>query len=212
MKDSPALGQLVSDDGERVQCHICGRWFIYLTPHLRWKHNLTCDEYREDFGLNRTQPLCSESLSEKHRRHFIAAGLVGKHLCFNLSDFPHATERRLQGRLNFSRARKGVRIRGSERRKESQRRNYQMTRVPEPCVVCGTVVLVHKIRGKSALCDKCRPAWRKEYNHRWADANRRHLREYWQDYDRNRRHKVAAEHDSRDRRLKQPAKNRMPGL
>lgn len=195
MTDSLALGQLVSDNGEKVQCHICGRWFILLAPHLRWKHNLTPDEYREDFGLNRTQPLCAQSLSEKHRRHFIEQGLVGKHLCFNLSDFPHATERRLQGRLNFSRARRGMSLRVTEKRKMAQKRNYQMTRVPQTCIVCGKTILVKKIRGKSALCDNCRPAYRKEYNRRWADANRQHLRDYWRDYDRNKHHKVTAGHD-----------------
>lgn len=182
------LGILSYDEIEdRIQCHICGEWFVYLFPHLRWKHGLTLDEYREDFGLNRTQPLCTKSLSEKHRRTFIKTGLVGKHLVFNLSEYPRTTERRLQGRLNFSRARTGLRLRVTEKRRQSGRRNYQAALVPEPCVVCGTSVLVKKTRGKSALCDNCRPAYRKEYNRRWADANREHLKEYMRDYDRNRR-------------------------
>lgn len=187
-----APGQLVSDDGERVQCHICGKWFVYLAPHLRWKHNLTCDEYREDFGLNRTQPLCAESLSEKHRRHFIEQGLVGKRLCFNLSDFPHVGEIRLQGRINMGRVRTGKRLRVTVKRKEAQKRNYQMTRVPQPCVDCGTIILRKRIAGKSAVCDNCRPAHKKEYNRRWADANRQHLRDYWRDYDRKRSSRVRA--------------------
>ena len=178
---------------DKVECHICGKWFIYLAPHLRWKHNLTVDEYREDFGLNRTQPLCTPSLSEKHRRHFVEQGLVGKHLVFNLGEFPHSTERRLQGRLNFSRARTGLPIRATEKSREAARRRYQLSLVPQPCVVCSTTVLVREKRGKSALCDNCRPAYRKEYNHQWADANRQHLREYWRDYDLNRRHRVKVE-------------------
>jgi len=178
---------------DKVQCHICGKWFVLLDPHLRRKHELVSDEYREEFELNRTQPLCTPSLSEKHRRNFIAMGLVGKHLCFNLSDFPHATDMRLQGRLNFTRARTGLRLRVTEKRKQAQRRNYQMTRVPQPCIVCGTPVFVKKIRGKSAVCDNCRPAYRKKYNRQWADANRERLREYWRDYDRNRRHGFTAD-------------------
>ena len=176
---------------DKVQCHMCGRWFVLLDPHLRWKHNLTSDEYREDFELNRTQPLCTPSLSEKHSRHFVAQGLVGKHLCFTLSsDFPHATGRRLQGRINFSRARTGLRLHMTEKRKQAQRLNYQMTLVSEPCVDCGTMVLVHRIKGRSAVCPTCRPGHKREYNRRYAEDNRERLREYMRDYDRNRRHRV----------------------
>jgi len=175
---------------DKIECHICGRWFVLLDPHLRWKQNLTSDEYREDFELNRTQPLCTPSLSEKHRRHFIAQGLVGKHLCFNLYNFPHATDRRLEGRQNFAKARTGLRIRATEKSREAARRRYQLSLVPQPCIVCGTTVLVKEKRGKSSLCDNCRPAHRKEYNRRWADANRERLRDYWREYDKNRRRKI----------------------
>lgn len=186
------LGTLAYDPVEdKIQCHICGRWFIYLAPHLRWKHHLTPDEYREDFGLNRTQPLCTLSLSEIHRRHFIEQGLVGTKLCFDLSVYrTHPLKRRLQGKINFSRARKGVHLRVTEKRKAAQRRNYQKLLVPESCVDCGTIVMVKPTRGKSAVCPKCRPEHKRKYMLRWADANRERLHEYWRDYDLNRRHRV----------------------
>lgn len=190
------LGTLGYDPVEdKIECKLCGQWYIYLAPHLRWKHNLTVDEYREDFGLNRTQPLCTPTLSEKHRRHFIAQGLVGKHLVFNLGEFPHSTERRLQGRLNFTRARTGLPIRATEKSIQAARRRYQKNCVPQPCTVCGITVLARKIDGHAVLCDDCRPRHKKEYNRRWADAHRQRLREYWRDYDQNRRHRVKVEHN-----------------
>lgn len=190
----PALGQLISDNGERVQCHICGRWFIYLAPHLRWKHNLTCDEYREDFGLNRTQPLCAESLSEKHRRHFVEQGLVGKHLVFNLGElFPHkGKEERLQAKLNMSRTRTGVPLQVTPQGKEARRQNVRNNLFALlPCVECGVMVVAQR-NGNAAVCPKCRPEHKRKYTKQWADAHRQHLRDYWRDYDRKRSPRVRA--------------------
>lgn len=182
------LGILAYDEIEgKIQCHVCGRWFFYLFPHLRWKHELTLDEYREDYGLNRTQPLCSPILSEKHRKTFIDNGLVGKHLDFNLCRFCPTTERRLQGRLNFSKARTGVSLIVTPKRKSAQRRNYRNSLVPMPCVECGTMVLFRVKQGKNPVCSECRPLRKKKMYKLWADANRQHLREYWWNYDRNRR-------------------------
>jgi hypothetical protein len=48
------LGQMRSD-GERVQCHLCGRWFKMVGgSHLLAAHGWTTAEYREAFRLNLT--------------------------------------------------------------------------------------------------------------------------------------------------------------
>jgi len=190
------LGILKYDPVEdRIQCHICGKWYIYLFPHLIWKHGLSDDDYREEFGLNRTQPLCTPSLSEKHRRHFIASGLVGKYPHPNLANFPKSHERRLQGRLAFSQARTGVPIRSSEKSREAARLRYHDSLVPQPCVVCGITVMRRKAHTKVAVCDVCRPGYKKQRNRKWADANRERLREYWRNYDLKHgdRHRVPIE-------------------
>lgn len=174
---------------DKVMCHICGKWLVYLAPHLRWKHNLTPDEYREEFGLNIGQPLCTPMLSEKHRRNAIAHGLGNNHRCFNLSDYPHPTEKRLQCRLKMSETRTGVPLGGSEKRKQAQKRNYQKSLVPKLCVECGTLTLVREARTDSAVCEQCRPAHKKKTNLLWADAHRERLRTHWRDYDQNRRHR-----------------------
>lgn len=57
----------LADDGERVQCHECGRWFRALASHLARAHELSTQEYRQRHGLPRTQPLTSAA-SQRLRR------------------------------------------------------------------------------------------------------------------------------------------------
>jgi hypothetical protein len=59
---------VLTDDGVRVQCHICGKWFHHLGTHVFKKHNISADEYRLKFGLNRTTPLSSPVFAETQRR------------------------------------------------------------------------------------------------------------------------------------------------
>ena len=67
MTNLPPPGQLVADvDGARVQCHVCGGWYPMLGVHVARKHGMTGDEYREEFGLNRTTRLCSPALRAKY--------------------------------------------------------------------------------------------------------------------------------------------------
>jgi hypothetical protein len=62
------LGELiVTDDGDGVVCHLCGRTLRLLaTEHLR-RHGWTPQLYRQAFGLNRSQPLCAPTVSERRR-------------------------------------------------------------------------------------------------------------------------------------------------
>jgi hypothetical protein len=55
---TPAFAPIgvVVRDGERVMCHLCGRWFRSVVAHLRshgWDHRA----YRAAFGLQRNEPL-----------------------------------------------------------------------------------------------------------------------------------------------------------
>lgn len=56
---------VLADDGEKVQCHLCGKWFTTLPLHLIKTHKTEIDKYKEQFGLNRTQPLVSKKHSER---------------------------------------------------------------------------------------------------------------------------------------------------
>lgn len=46
-----------------MKCELCGRQYIALGVHLRHKHAVDPDEYREEFGILRTTPLVDEDLS-----------------------------------------------------------------------------------------------------------------------------------------------------
>jgi len=52
------VGILAYDPVEdKVQCHICGKWFRGLNNHVSRTHGWTADDYRDEFGLNRGQSL-----------------------------------------------------------------------------------------------------------------------------------------------------------
>lgn len=52
-----------ADDGSRVQCRICGRFWRSLDAHARQSYGLGADQYRERFGLARTVPLIAPRLA-----------------------------------------------------------------------------------------------------------------------------------------------------
>lgn len=76
-----AIGKL-EETGDKVRCHLCGKWFITLGTHLIRKHKLGCDEYREMFGLARSFSLCSRTYSAQlrdlHGVRIVAASLKGQ--------------------------------------------------------------------------------------------------------------------------------------
>src|SRR5437867_203205 len=45
--------------GNKVQGRMCGRWFRSLVHHVGWKHSLTPEAYRAQFGLKPNEPLAS---------------------------------------------------------------------------------------------------------------------------------------------------------
>jgi ROS/MUCR transcriptional regulator protein len=60
-------GQLDVDD-DSVGCHLCGRRFKALGPHILGRHNLTVAEYRREFGLKASTGLISRRLRDTIRR------------------------------------------------------------------------------------------------------------------------------------------------
>lgn len=48
-----------------MKCEICGRSYIALGVHLRHKHQVDPDAYREEYGILRTTPLVDDDLSEQ---------------------------------------------------------------------------------------------------------------------------------------------------
>ena len=70
-------GTLERDEG-MPRCHICGWHRDFLARHALLAHGLSVDAYREQFGLNRTTPLCSYSFSQFHAALGLANQQAGK--------------------------------------------------------------------------------------------------------------------------------------
>lgn len=51
-------------DGVRARCHECGEWFDHLGHHVRTTHGMSCDEYRDAWGLSRKTGLIGPRLRE----------------------------------------------------------------------------------------------------------------------------------------------------
>ncbi len=64
LADHAPIGSVVHE-GDRVLCHVCGRWFKSVLAHLR-AHGTDDLAYREEFGLERTAPL--EGVGTRQRR------------------------------------------------------------------------------------------------------------------------------------------------
>ena len=60
----PPYGVFI-DDGDRAQCHECGRFFGHLGAHVRRGHGMSADSYREVHGLKATQGLIGPTLRRK---------------------------------------------------------------------------------------------------------------------------------------------------
>jgi hypothetical protein len=63
----PIYGDLgvLNDDGDKAECHCCGKFFGHLGSHIWQAHNLTPDEYKAIFGLNRGTGLIGPTLQAK---------------------------------------------------------------------------------------------------------------------------------------------------
>ena len=56
---------VMKEIGGKVVCHICGKKFHHLGAHVVATHEITADDYRDEFGLNRTTGLISDALAAK---------------------------------------------------------------------------------------------------------------------------------------------------
>jgi hypothetical protein len=55
-------------DGDRVQCHLCGRWLRFVGgSHLSRTHGWTLEEYRDAFRLVRGATTAAPELSARKR-------------------------------------------------------------------------------------------------------------------------------------------------
>lgn len=101
----PQKGIISYDDEGRLVCHICGRAYDRLASHLRYKHKITQQEYKEEFGLNRTVKLTSENHREHLRKNVPRVKdvrEVGKNTRYGVGQISPrlGKEERLQAKIN----------------------------------------------------------------------------------------------------------------
>ena len=70
-------GVVFYDAGGRMQCHLCGKFYIHVGSHLK-AHRITPDEYRVTFELNRQQPLASREYCQSRKPIALENQLGGK--------------------------------------------------------------------------------------------------------------------------------------
>lgn len=73
--DGPIYGELgvLNDDGEKVECHCCGEWFVGLALHVWQIHDLTAREYKSIFGLRLTYSLLSPVVHERRAQQLVGS-------------------------------------------------------------------------------------------------------------------------------------------
>lgn len=106
----PPRGQVIADDdGERLQCHVCGAFKAGLLSHARLAHGITGDAYRERFGIARTLSLWSPAYQAKQRAAALERdqGGVGRQVLIEFglpgnSSRPKGIDTRLTSRIRSS--------------------------------------------------------------------------------------------------------------
>lgn len=60
------IGVILRDTIEdKIQCHLCGKWFNTLVQHLNKTHKIKCDQYKKEFSLPPNFPLVNREISRK---------------------------------------------------------------------------------------------------------------------------------------------------
>lgn len=67
----PDPGTLVTDENGNVVCHICGQAHSKLGSHIFNKHNMSTEDYKEQFDIPQSASLASQQHQDKMRRYNI---------------------------------------------------------------------------------------------------------------------------------------------
>jgi lambda repressor-like predicted transcriptional regulator len=70
MRIHAPIGQMLTD-GERVRCHLCGRWFLSVASHIR-VHGWSKADYIAEFGLELGNPLSGPVTRERRAAALLA--------------------------------------------------------------------------------------------------------------------------------------------
>ena len=59
---------MYDDTEDKVQCHICGKWWRHVGSHVHVSHDMSAREYKDQFGLTQKIALCATSISRTRSR------------------------------------------------------------------------------------------------------------------------------------------------
>lgn len=128
----PYFGRLgvLTDDGDKAECHVCGGWFGHLGGHAKRAHDLLPEEYKAAFGLNRRTGLIGPSLAAIRRKgtdHLIPYRDLGVQALKTITKEQRAQNTR-QHALNRS-------LEAQSHYQESAARHRRIEQ--HECVICG---------------------------------------------------------------------------
>lgn len=88
------IGEMAYDE-DRVQCHLCGKWFKWVGGSHLWQgHEWSLDEYRETFQLLRTTTTAAPATSARKRKTMLEQFATGQR---EQPDREEAKRRRAKG-------------------------------------------------------------------------------------------------------------------
>jgi hypothetical protein len=142
------LGKLTRA-GDRLQCHVCGRFYVSLAAHVLQGHGMRADEYRETFGLNATTALVGPSLQAVRRT-------TGLRVLT-----PYQDHRRF---ANLSSEERSAQARGREVRLETRRAlaASKQRQVAVECAICGKTFTIKASRAARPERHTCSQGCRRE--------------------------------------------------
>lgn len=143
---------MLVDDGDKVECHVCGAWFRSLGHHVWRTHNLTADEYRAIFGLAASTGLIGPGLHDT--RSADAMELIDSDPRFGRGGPPMTPEQRYYNRRRHWVA---TEVKRSDRWNAGRQKRAASIRAklpPKLCSVCGRPC---PTRNRKTCSDAC---WR----------------------------------------------------
>ena len=118
----PPEGEIHYDDEGNILCHVCGRGFKKLAEHIKHKHKMTTDEYREEFGLNRTASLIGKNfIGNVPTEDFIIK------YCHNRFKKGHSYNKNKSKRLQAIKSRIGMKYNKKSDKQEKDNNNESVT-------------------------------------------------------------------------------------
>ncbi len=75
-EETPAISKKKAFGKDKIYCMICGKGFKTLSRHLKTSHEMTANEYRQQFDIPRSQSLAAKNYSESRRQMAVDRGLA----------------------------------------------------------------------------------------------------------------------------------------